>query len=143
MDRDPPSNGYCEPYRGETCAEYLGDKMVFVGSKSTQAQIERKLKEINSQSIPFLDELGETCKRYLKQVLCLTRYTSCSPNEQPRLLCKSECEWVKRQFCVREYDQFSHHLPSCEGLPDNGLCVKLPASNCKYHWVAGEGKRIE
>ena len=150
--------GACEPYVGSACAKWVGQDYVFVSEGLSQVYIEQKLSAAFSV-ISASPDLSNECSPYAIPAICLSTFPMCDRfTEQPRQLCREECELLENRVCRKELAiarQFASLdrqlvLPECQrlapiGTPESSNCVRLGLPVAKglirpHTCYMGEGK---
>lgn len=133
--------GVCEPYRGNACAEFIGNESVWVEFPGRQQLIERKLGEALSV-IKATDEFSENCTKYGIPGMCFHIFPTCNPltrDAKPRL-CREDCYALFDDVCLVELQYaafdptFRNVLPDCSALPERG---SKDHSYCKSIGIPG------
>ncbi|XP_012268350.2 tyrosine-protein kinase transmembrane receptor Ror isoform X2 [Athalia rosae] len=68
--------GTCEIYVGKICAEYVGNKSVYISHMVPQNMLEERLIQAFTV-INYSNELSSTCERYAKPSLCYSAFPIC------------------------------------------------------------------
>ncbi len=130
--------GVCEPYVGTACSKYVRQEYVFVAEGLSQEYIEQKLSAAFTV-ISASPDLSEACSPYAIPSICLSTFPLCDRfTEQPRQLCREECELLENKVCRKELAiarQFASLdrqlvLPECQrlapiGTPESSNCIRL------------------
>lgn len=147
-------DGFCQKFRGNTCAKFFGNQSIYVTSEYSQG-----VKENNFISgftiIASSSEMSPTCHQYAIPFLCYFTFPLCdmsSDEPRPRQVCRDECEELENHICEKEYRLGMNHpdigkrfLPVCKDLPPVGTaegnnCVKVGVlPNTKSDWY-GQNK---
>ncbi|XP_062617741.1 inactive tyrosine-protein kinase transmembrane receptor ROR1-like isoform X3 [Saccostrea cucullata] len=151
-------DGFCQTFRGNTCAKFFGNQSIYVTSEYSQG-----IKENNFISgftiIASSSEMSTTCHQYAIPFLCYYTFPPCdhtSDEPRPRQVCRDECEELEQNICIKEYKLGMIHpeigkqlLPVCKDLPPIGTpegnnCVRIGVpSRTKSVWYGqNEGNQI-
>ncbi|XP_078319398.1 inactive tyrosine-protein kinase transmembrane receptor ROR1-like isoform X6 [Crassostrea virginica] len=142
-------DGFCQKFRGNTCAKFFGNQSIYVTSEYSQG-----VKENNFISgftiIASSSEMSTTCHQYAIPFLCYFTFPLCDPTVEeprPRQVCRDECEELEQHICEKEYRLGMNHpdigkrfLPVCKDLPPVGTpegdnCVRIGVpSRTKSVW---------
>ena len=132
------ASGFCQPYYGSVCAQYIGASHIYISEGLSQEHIEKKLAGV----LPVIrasPDMTSECAKYALPSICLSTFAICDQAKQkPRKICRDECEILEHSVCrselaiARTHPLLGHQmvLPDCEGLPPVGSresadCVKL------------------
>ncbi|XP_056018475.1 inactive tyrosine-protein kinase transmembrane receptor ROR1-like isoform X4 [Ostrea edulis] len=132
-------DGFCQAFRGNTCAKFFGNQSIYVTSEYSQG-----LKENSFISgftiIASSSEMSTTCHQYAIPFLCYFTFPLCDHSTEeprPRQVCRDECEELEQNVCQKEYKLGMNHpdigkrfLPVCKDLPPVGTpegnnCVRI------------------
>ncbi|XP_054714438.1 inactive tyrosine-protein kinase transmembrane receptor ROR1-like [Uloborus diversus] len=140
---DPGVDGaLCQPYRGMTCVQYLGNRSVYVHPSMGLGRMEEKLAAAFTV-VATSHDVSAQCHKYAIPSLCLFAFPLCDDNDRtPRQVCRDECEVLESQICRMEYSIAKRHpllgqqqiLPVCEDLPpvdsrESETCMRLGIPN--------------
>ncbi|GAB6023780.1 hypothetical protein CHUAL_008532 [Chamberlinius hualienensis] len=117
----------CQPYRGTTCAKFVGNKTIHVKTAMSQKEIEDKLVTAFTV-IASSGDLSKKCAEYAIPSLCYHAFPLCdeiSGKPIPKPICRDECEILENDICRMEYAIAKKHtvlvhqlaLPHCNDLP--------------------------
>ncbi|XP_078352935.1 tyrosine-protein kinase transmembrane receptor Ror-like isoform X2 [Oculina patagonica] len=134
----PPFQGACESYRGEACANFIGNQSIWVPFKGRHQQdIEKKL-SMALTVIRAANQMSERCMQFGIPAMCFHIFPTCDARTQdskPRL-CREDCFALFEDVCLSELQfaqmdpMFSALLPNCSALPkrdnkDHSYCTSL------------------
>ncbi|XP_064607266.1 inactive tyrosine-protein kinase transmembrane receptor ROR1-like isoform X2 [Liolophura sinensis] len=136
-DRRTPgynSAGFCQPYRGATCSKFVGNKSIFVTSRTMQNSNEQRF----IAAFTIMSKLSKSCHEYAIPSLCYHAFPLCDDQgeqQRPRKICKEECEFLENKICREDYIRAREYplivnqlvLPNCAELPEPGT---VAAQNC-------------
>ncbi|XP_792459.2 inactive tyrosine-protein kinase transmembrane receptor ROR1 isoform X1 [Strongylocentrotus purpuratus] len=117
-----PSQGYCQPYRGMTCSNFISNHSIYVTDFQAQKLIDERLTQA---FLLMARDLSPQCQQYAIPSLCFFAFPFCDETRQEprgRELCRDECEILEQDICKTEY-QIAKEMPNVI-LPD---CSRLPA----------------
>ena len=131
-------SGFCQPYYGSVCAEYIGADFIYISEGLSQDHIEKKLAGV-LPVIKASPDMTTGCAEFALPSICLSTFAICDKKTQkPRKICRDECEILEHRVCkaelaiARTHPLLGHQmvLPDCEALPPVGSrestdCVKL------------------
>ena len=131
-------SGFCQPYYGSVCAEYIGADFIYISEGLSQDHIEKKLAGV-LPVIKASPDMTSDCAEFALPSICLSTFAICDKKTQkPRKICRDECEILEHRVCkaelaiARTHPLLGHQmvLPDCEALPPVGSresrdCVKL------------------
>ena len=135
-----PTKGYCQPYRGMTCANFIGNNSIYVTDYQAQGDVEDTL---TSAFLVIMHDLSNQCQEFAIPSLCYFAFPFCdSTAEEPRgrELCRDECEILELDVCQKEYAIASEYpgvtLPNCKQLPQIGTkesenCIRIGIPSVK------------
>src|SRR5699024_3886300 len=143
-------SGFCQPYRGVACSQFLQNRSIYVRNEYWQRMMEQKLTAAFSV-IATSQDVSLQCIRYAISSRCfcvvplcddwsLTPPASrkvcslslCKPSFltaiSPSTVCRDECELLESNICHLEYTIAKKHpligkadiLPACDDLPPIG-----------------------
>ncbi|XP_071177130.1 inactive tyrosine-protein kinase transmembrane receptor ROR1-like isoform X4 [Mytilus edulis] len=123
------SNGFCQPFRGNMCARFIGNQTIYVNSEYAQGVKEEKFIAAFTV-IAASSDMSAECQKYAIEFLCFYTFPLCDRqhiNPTPRKVCRDECEMLEGTICKKEYVIGRHHpmigegfLPKCYDLPPRG-----------------------
>ncbi|XP_078319395.1 inactive tyrosine-protein kinase transmembrane receptor ROR1-like isoform X3 [Crassostrea virginica] len=150
-------DGFCQKFRGNTCAKFFGNQSIYVTSEYSQG-----VKENNFISgftiIASSSEMSTTCHQYAIPFLCYFTFPLCDPTVEeprPRQVCRDECEELEQHICEKEYRLGMNHpdigkrfLPVCKDLPpvgtpegDNCVRIGVPSrTKSEHNCYTGRGE---
>jgi len=131
-------SGFCQPYYGSVCAQYIGADFIYISEGLSQDHIEKKLAGV-LPVIKASPDMTSDCAEFALPSICLSTFAICDKKTQkPRKICRDECEILEHRVCkaelaiARTHPLLGHQmvLPDCEALPPVGSresrdCVKL------------------
>ena len=131
-------SGFCQPYYGSVCAQYIGTDFIYISEGLSQDHIEKKLAGV-LPVIKASPDMTSDCAEFALPSICLSTFAICDKKTQkPRKICRDECEILEHRVCkaelaiARTHPLLGHQmvLPDCEALPPVGSresrdCVKL------------------
>lgn len=133
-----PSQGYCQPYNGYTCANFIRNNSIYVTDFLAQRDIEERL----TQAFLFIsNDLSPQCQEFAIPSLCFFAFPFCDDTRQEprgRELCRDECEILEQDICKTEYQIAKDYpgviLPDCSMLPPVGTnasanCIRMELPN--------------
>ena len=132
------ASGFCQPYYGTVCAQYIGANYIYISEGLSQEHIEKKLAGV-LPVIKASPDMTSECATYALPSICLSTFAICDKKKaKPKKICRDECEILEHKVCrnelaiARTHPLLGHQmvLPDCEGLPPVGSreshdCVKL------------------
>ncbi|KAK3091292.1 hypothetical protein FSP39_018693 [Pinctada imbricata] len=122
--------GFCQDFRGSTCATFLGNKTIYVTSEYSQGVKEEKF-ITGFTIIASTKDMTSECQKYAIKFLCLFTFPPCDgtvTDPQPVKMCRDECEMLEQKICKNEYRLGMNHpmlgsdfMPVCRELahPDS------------------------
>ena len=133
--------GFCQPYRGTTCSQFLQNRSIYVRNLNYQSLIEAKIGTAFSV-IASSPDVSVQCNRYAISSLCHYAFPLCDDSGLdgpfPRKVCRDECELLEMNMCRMEHTIAKKHpligqaglLPNCSqlppiGTPESERCVRL------------------
>ncbi|XP_020611795.1 inactive tyrosine-protein kinase transmembrane receptor ROR1-like isoform X2 [Orbicella faveolata] len=134
----PPLQGMCESYRGDACAEFIGNQSIWVQYRIRHQQTIEKQLSSALTVIRTLNQMSERCTRFGIPAMCFHLFPTCDARTQdskPRL-CREDCFALFEDVCLAELNfaqmdkKFSALLPNCSALPkrnskDYSYCTSL------------------
>ena len=122
----------CEPYRGETCAEYLGGELLYAYSKHYIKDVEQQVSS-TLNAIRLVSTMTPSCRKYAIRALCYHIFKTCDTkfvDSKPKL-CRDDCFALYNDVCSTEL-HYAKSDPSGIGrlLPN---CSKLPTKEQEDH----------
>ncbi|NP_001191466.1 ror precursor [Aplysia californica] len=138
-DDDKPRDGFCQIYRGSTCAKFVGNMSIYVTSKLTQSRAEEKYMAAFAV-IQASSHMSQRCQQYGIQSLCYHAFPLCDKTADrptPRKICRDECLALENDICRTEYLMAKRHnligdnlLPKCSQLQGPGTregdnCIRI------------------
>lgn len=138
-------NGFCQPYRGTACSQFLQNRSIYVRNEQYQQTMESKILGAFSVIMASPD-ISVQCNRYAISSLCFYVFPLCDEDvyhhPAPRKVCRDECELLESNICRMEYAIAKKHhligqadiLPDCDDLPSIGSpegerCIRLGIPN--------------
>ncbi|KAK3599901.1 hypothetical protein CHS0354_022480 [Potamilus streckersoni] len=133
------NDGFCQPFRGNTCAKLLGNRSIYVTSKYAQGLKEERFVAAFTV-IASSNDLSKECHQFAIPSICYYAFPLCdesSGSPKPRQICRDECEVLENVICKREYIVAKQHplidntvLPKCHelasrGTPDGDNCIRI------------------
>ncbi|XP_033636995.1 inactive tyrosine-protein kinase transmembrane receptor ROR1-like [Asterias rubens] len=135
-----PTKGYCQPYRGMTCANFIGNNSIYVTDYQAQGEVEEKL---TSAFLVIMHDLSDQCQEFAIPSLCYFAFPFCDSDAADPLgreLCRDECEILELDMCQQEYAIAKEYpgvtLPDCQRLPQIGTkesenCIRIGIPSVK------------
>ncbi|KAI1280314.1 Tyrosine-protein kinase transmembrane receptor ROR2 [Halotydeus destructor] len=138
-------SGFCQPYRGSVCSQFIGNASIFVQSSRSQDIMEEKLSSAFTV-VATSHDISPACHRFAIPSLCFAAFPLCDEDAKeprPRKVCRDECEMLETSICRMEYTIAKKHpligqkanlLPTCDQLPPAGSpeaasCLRLGVPN--------------
>lgn len=131
------NNGFCQPFRGNMCARFIGNQTIYVTSEYAQGVKEEKFIAAFTV-IAASSDMSPECQKYAIEFLCFYTFPLCDRhhiNPSPRRVCRDECETLEGNICRKEYNIGRRHpmigetfLPKCYDLPPRGT---IEGDRCK------------
>ncbi|KAL7299022.1 hypothetical protein TKK_0008118 [Trichogramma kaykai] len=81
--RKDNQEGYCEPYKGTICAQFVGNHSVYIPHPLTQSILEEKFLKA-FQVINQSNDLSSNCAPYAMPTLCFTTFSVCREPRSPK-----------------------------------------------------------
>ncbi|XP_078252911.1 uncharacterized protein LOC144592253 [Rhinoraja longicauda] len=130
-------DGFCQQYRGVTCAQFIKGKNIYVESLEMQGDIENQIIAVQNTNVTSI-MLSDQCSQFAFPAFCHFVFPLCDNDYtvlKPRELCRAECDILENYLCSAEYIYARSNplilmqlqLPNCEDLP---LPESPEAANC-------------
>ncbi|XP_038066705.1 inactive tyrosine-protein kinase transmembrane receptor ROR1-like, partial [Patiria miniata] len=135
-----PTTGYCQPYRGMTCSNFIGNNSIYVTDYQAQWEVE---KQLTSAFLVIMHDLSDQCQEFAIPSLCYFAFPFCdatASEPRGRELCRDECEILELDVCQQEYAIAKEYpgvtLPDCQRLPRIGTkesenCIRIGIPSVK------------
>eukprot|EP00092_Neocalanus_flemingeri_P007963 GFUD01008591.1.p1 GENE.GFUD01008591.1~~GFUD01008591.1.p1 ORF type:complete len:925 (+),score=155.82 GFUD01008591.1:42-2816(+) len=150
----PPVKGYCAPYNGNVCRNYInGRGLVWFNISQDNAGGWRNEEITMAIKDELINTLEQPCRSAAEAMLCNYAFPDCvikSGDAAGLPLCYEDCVALKQHFC---YSEWSHvvkqkdrgifyrsrghfRLPDCEQLPrigvSNNTCTKTGITDMRW-----------
>lgn len=149
------SPGLCETYRGQACAEYIGNQSVWVHYLGHQQTVDGEL-GIALSVIKTNDHMSASCAKYGIPAMCYHIFPTCdakSLGPKP-LLCRDDCFALYDDICLAELHfarmdpRLRDKLPNCSALPtrqdkDHSYCTSLGIPGATHSPPHSPAREIE
>ncbi|XP_055488832.1 tyrosine-protein kinase transmembrane receptor ROR2-like isoform X2 [Leucoraja erinacea] len=130
-------DGFCQRYRGVTCARFIKDNNIYVESLDMQEEIENQIIAGQNANVTSI-MLSDQCSQFAFPAFCHFVFPLCDEDSsvlKPRELCRAECDILESYLCSAEYVYARSNpfilqqiqLPNCEDLP---LPESPESANC-------------
>ncbi|XP_032873651.1 tyrosine-protein kinase transmembrane receptor ROR2-like isoform X3 [Amblyraja radiata] len=130
-------DGFCQRYRGVTCARFIKDDNIYVESLDMQEEIENQIIAGQNANVTSI-MLSDQCSQFAFPAFCHFVFPLCDEDSsvlKPRELCRTECDILESYLCSAEYVYARSNpfilqqiqLPNCEDLP---LPESPESANC-------------
>eukprot|EP00090_Calanus_glacialis_P001913 TRINITY_DN11429_c0_g1_i1.p1 TRINITY_DN11429_c0_g1~~TRINITY_DN11429_c0_g1_i1.p1 ORF type:complete len:925 (-),score=149.21 TRINITY_DN11429_c0_g1_i1:197-2971(-) len=150
----PPVKGYCAPYNGNVCRNYInGRGLVWFNISQDNAGGWRNEEITMSIRDELINTLEQPCRSAAEAMLCHYAFPDCvikSGDAAGLPLCYEDCVALKQHFCYSEWTNIvkqkergislrsrgHFRLPDCENLPrigvTNNTCTKTGITDMRW-----------